>query len=362
MTRIGKDHMQGVSCGGVTAGAAEPMAILFCAEPKYFEPLAVAATSVVANAPGAAIDFHVLTCDHDDAAERALARCLAHGPRVSLTVHHVDPGLVNGFFVDRYLKKECYLRLLAAQVLPDAVKKVIYLDCDVVAVADLRSLWSDGLNGRLLAAAPDFPLIPQVRSRERLAALGIPAAFTYVNSGVLVMDLDRWRREAVAERLAAFIDRMGSRLDLHDQDAINAVLWDDINLLDYRWNVQARIYRCSRRSDPAEFRATRDARRAPAIIHYTGSEKPWLFRSRIPCKRAFRRYQAMTPWPDAGPRLASGWQRAEYRCDRALSSIGIDYLQVLYYARRLPAKLRLAGSTGASTTQPGIHMSETIDG
>ena len=341
MTQIERGEMDDRSFDGATTDQAAPMSILFCAEPKYFQPLAVAATSVMVNAQEAALDFHVLTCDRDAAAERKLARCFSHRRNVSLTIHHVDPALVSGFFVHRYLKKECYLRLLASRLLPDDIKKIIYLDCDVVAVADLRPLWTHELNGRLLAAAPDFPRIPQVRSRERLSALGIPATFTYVNSGVLVLDLERWRRESVAERLADYIVRMGSRLDLHDQDAINAVLWNDIYLLDYRWNVQARIYRCNRRSDPDDFDATRGARQEPAIIHYTGSEKPWLFRSRIPRKMAYLRYQRMTPWPDAGPRLASRLQRAEYRCARALSSVGIDYLQVLHYARRLPVKLKL---------------------
>jgi lipopolysaccharide biosynthesis glycosyltransferase len=95
-----------------------------------------------------------------------------------------------------------------------------------------------------------------------------------MNSGVLVIDRARWRQTHATERLLAFVRQRGSDLALHDQDAINGVLFDEIKTLDCRWNLQARMYRCGRRAAPHDYDATREARRRPAIIHYTGSEKP----------------------------------------------------------------------------------------
>lgn len=317
------------------------MRILFCANPEYFQHLAVAAASVIDNARGATIDFHVLTCDRDPGAEAKLEEGFAGFERVSLRIHHVDERALGGLFVDRYLTKECYLRLLAAEILPSDVEKVIYLDCDVVVLEDLRRLWAEDLGGKLLAAAPDYPRVPLVLSRDRLLSLGIPAGFTYMNSGVLVIDLARWRQTHATERLLAFVRQRGSDLALHDQDAINAVLFNEIKTLDCRWNLQARMYRCGRRAAPHDYDATREARRRPAIIHYTGSEKPWLFRSRTSRKRDYLRYLRRTPWRDAKPVLTSRAQSLEYSFDRLLSSFGIDVLQLLYYAKRVAEKLGL---------------------
>ena len=336
---------------GRTKSAGAPIRVLFCAEPKFFQPLAVAATSVIANAPGATLDFHVMTCDRDTAAEDKLRQCFAGHAKATLSIHHVDPGRVGDFFVDQHITKETYLRLLAPDVLPRDIERIIYLDCDLIVLDDLRDLWRHDLGGRTLAAAPDYPRIASVISPERFDLLGMPAGSTYVNAGVLVMDLIRWRREDVTRRLADYIARMGARLALHDQDAINAVLCDDISLLDCRWNVQTKLYLCRRASWPQDHAATLTARRDPAILHFTGPQKPWLFRSRTPRKRDYLRYQRLTPWRDATPPLAGPLQRAEYRLDRALSSVGVDYLQPIYYATRLPAKLGLVHDPYAATSQ-----------
>jgi lipopolysaccharide biosynthesis glycosyltransferase len=86
--------------------------------------------------------------------------------------------VLGGLLIGRYLKKECYLRLLAAEIPPSQVETVIYLDCDVVVLEDLRRLWAEDLGGTHLVAAPDFPHITLVLSRDRLLSLGAPAGFT----------------------------------------------------------------------------------------------------------------------------------------------------------------------------------------
>ena len=248
--------------------------------------------------------------------------------------------MIGAFFVDGFVSKECYLRLFAAEILPERIDRLIYLDSDIVVVDDLRPLWRLELGDNLVAAAPDYPLLPAVVSADRRQLLGMPVEHEYVNSGVLVMDLSRWRRDRATERLCRYIARQGARLTFYDQDAINAVLHDRIQLLDCRWNLQARMYASGRAVFPREFDATVEARRRPAIIHYTGSEKPWKFRSRIPRKGDYVRYRRRTAWRSVPPtENLSRLQRLEFAMDRALSLIGIDYLQVLWILRRTPAKL-----------------------
>jgi lipopolysaccharide biosynthesis glycosyltransferase len=162
-----------------------------------------------------------------------------------------------------------------------------------------------------------------------------------VNSGVLLLDLERWRREHLTRRLFDYIEHHGAALEFWDQDAINAVLHEVILVLDCRWNLQARMYRSGRRAFPMEFEATRGARRRPAIVHYTGSEKPWLLRSRTARKGDYFRYLDKTAWRGVPPPSATVMQRAEHRIDRLLSRVGIDYLEVLHQMRRAPRKLGL---------------------
>ena len=109
----------------------EAMAIVFCANPAYFQHLATAAVSAAANCHMSDLDIHVLSCDRDDNAERMLHESLRAYEHVSLSLHRVSDVSIKGYFIDGFITKECYLRLMVGEVLPERLKRVIYLDCDV---------------------------------------------------------------------------------------------------------------------------------------------------------------------------------------------------------------------------------------
>jgi lipopolysaccharide biosynthesis glycosyltransferase len=306
--------------------------IVFCANPSYFQHVAVAAVSLAANNPRSRLEIHLISGGHDVAEEERLFSSLGGWPGVSCTIHRFDCDKIGKFFVSRHISKEAYLRIFAPDVLPPEIDRVLYLDADLVVLDDLRELWHTKLDGTLLAAAPDL------FGQERRHALGIPDTRPYVNSGMLLLSLDGWRREGVTARLVRHIEEAGPSLELHDQDAINAVLHDAIRIVDRRWNVQTPMFRAVRRCFPEDFEAIREACRRPAIVHFSGPQKPWLFRASTPRKRDYFRYLEKTSWRGARPVLA-GLQRAEYRMDRVLCTMGVDYLQLAYKAGRGPAKL-----------------------
>ena len=234
--------------------------VLFCASRDYLQHAAVAAVSLLSTTPGPIV-FHVFTAEGDPAAEARLSDTLGRFPRIGLELYRVGyPGLSHAF-VDRYLTKEAYLRFLAPDVLPRDIGRVIYLDCDLVVVDDVLPLWNTDLRGAAVGAVADCDWTAGA-AENRLTRLGIPRRHVYVNSGVLVMDLDRWRRERLGERLFRFIEAKGASLAYHDQDALNAVLHSEIALLDRRWNVQVMMF--SRWIPPgASRRLPRDPRGMP---------------------------------------------------------------------------------------------------
>jgi lipopolysaccharide biosynthesis glycosyltransferase len=336
-----------------------PLQILFCANSSYFQHVAVAAVSLAENNKNRKIDLHLITCEIDHVSEHKLRNSLFSQNNLCFSVHYTVDWRLDRLFIDKHISKEAYLRILAPEVLPSHLDRIIYIDSDVVVLDDLQPLWDIDLGANVLAAAPDYPRLPPVIAPERRAALGIPQEWTYVNSGVLLLDVARWRRERLTERLFDYIDRHGPALEFWDQDAINAVLHQAILVVDCRWNLQARMYRSGRRGFPMEFQATQEARRRPAIVHFTGSEKPWLLRSRTARKGDYFRYLDKTAWRGALPPLTSTMQRLEYRADRLLSKAGIDYLQVLYEIGRAPAKL---GMLVAALAQRACRTTTAIVG
>ena len=90
-------------------------------------------------------------------------------------------------------------RLFIGTLLPKTVKRVLYLDCDTVVVQSIGNLWNLDLKGHVAGAVME-PTIYQVVKQE----IGLKEQDPYFNSGVLLIDLERWRADGVEKRLLDF--------------------------------------------------------------------------------------------------------------------------------------------------------------
>ena len=98
------------------------------------------------------------------------------------------------------------------------------------------------------------------------AQLGIDPETPYVNSGVLLIDVERWRAEGIGRAVLVDIAEHRSLYRWMDQDGLNAVLANRWALLPPEWNLQlgSKVYR---RNPPAL--------ETVGICHFTGIWKPW---------------------------------------------------------------------------------------
>jgi lipopolysaccharide biosynthesis glycosyltransferase len=119
--------------------------------------------------------------------------------------------------------------------------------------------------------------------------LGMPGAAPYFNAGVLVMDLERWRAGDVTTRLTDFLVRYGDTTWLSDQEALNAVLWNDWQPLDRCWNYITHVVESFL---PAPEQEPDD----PGIVHFAGRSKPWVFGTMPMYAEEWYRVLASTPW------------------------------------------------------------------
>lgn len=181
--------------------------------------------------------------------------------------------------------RETYLRLAIADALPAAVEKVICIDSDVIVTGDVFELWGMDLNGRTIAAVTDQ------WASSQCDTLGIPRG-VYFNAGILVMDLAKWRANDVSGKAVAFLDSRKGKLVFQDQDALNAVLFDDWLPLPHEWNAHSLIIDAW--TSPAP----------PALIHYTGRSKPWQFDNVHPFKDEYYKYLRMTEWSGYKPKIS----------------------------------------------------------
>jgi lipopolysaccharide biosynthesis glycosyltransferase len=273
----------------------QPIRVMFCCDPGYYQHLAVALASLLENNRRHALDITIVASARDKDAERRLLGTLPSHPDVEIHVKY--------FALDRHLAlptsfhitAESYLRILVLDTMPPDCERIIYLDCDLVVLAGLDGLWKTDIGDYAVAAVPD------PYGAERSNALGMPEGAAYVNAGVLFINVARWREEGIAARVIDYASHAGSRLEYHDQDAINAVLHGQILTLPFRWNCQAKMFRASKSLAESDRAAIYAATRNPAIVHYTTAQKPWMFTAFMPKRALYQRYLALTGWRDAPP-------------------------------------------------------------
>ena len=154
-----------------------------------------------------------------------------------------------------------YYRLFIASLFPQ-YDKAIYLDCDLVVLGDISELYRTDLGNNILGAAPEQFVQNTEEFREYAKnALGIdPDA--YVNAGVLLMNLEEFRKNKIEERFIRLITEHDFDLLDPDQAYLNYLCQGKIRVVSNGWNKEPMPLACEGRKN---------------IVHYALYKKPWQY-------------------------------------------------------------------------------------
>lgn len=292
--------------------------VLCAADENYVKPLAVTLHSA-ASSLKAGNHLHVLLMDGgiSESSWIGLRETLLGLP---ITVHVLRPNRkeISDLVTSHHITHTAYFRLLAAQLLPDSIDKVIYLDSDVLVKSDLTELWNFDVGDNYCLAAVDIacPFVDayQAQARYRQYKKAIPhlAAISpipnwrqlkldgsawYFNSGVMVLNLSRWRAESIDKKLLACLRDNATHVWCWDQYALNVVFAGQWGKLPARWNQGVHVFEFPDDDhspiDAVEFIQMRDD---PALVHFTTEFKPWEFRPYHPLRESFYERLDQTAW------------------------------------------------------------------
>ena len=129
------------------------------------------------------------------------------------------------------------------------------------------------------------------------------------NSGVMLIDLDKWRRENIESKLLEFIRKRNGKIQQGDQGALNAILSKETFCLEPRFNSVTIFYDFSYEEmmvyrKPVDFYPREEielAVREPSIIHYTPSflsKRPWYEDCPHRYDAELFKYKDISPWSD----------------------------------------------------------------
>jgi len=258
--------------------------------------------------------FYVIDAGLDEKARASLLDlCRDHG--IECSILDIDSRTLANLPAPRHLSPATYARLFIPKLLPDQ-SRAIYLDTDIVVCADITDLWQMDLDGNLVAGTVDGMINPAL-----LKEIGVPSD-RYINAGVLLMDLDRWRREGTVEKAIDELMRHPGR-EYDDQTAINVVANGRIKYLGREFNFMSQQLN--------QLPLTK-----PRILHYAGIFKPWSS-ARAPLGRIYDGYRlASAAGIPAPPKAERQWVALRKRV-LGLLALRPKYwrplLRVLHYDR-----------------------------
>ncbi len=205
-----------------------------------------------------------------------------------------------------------YLKLFLDYLLPECNERLLYIDCDTAVTGDLQELMSIDLKGNTLGMVKDSLVIKSKKS------IGFNKKDNYYNSGVILIDLAKWRERNCSTRILDHVKNVRIYGTV-DQDVLNVELKEEIfplpvkyNLqpvhLDYPYSLYCKIYKHEEEYYSEE--EITDAVREPGIIHYLRyiGESPWNEGNVHPGTKYFDKYLELSPWKGyQKKRRKNGW-------------------------------------------------------
>lgn len=171
-----------------------------------------------------------------------------------------------------------YARNYLATLLEPCVRRVIYLDSDLILVDDIAKLWNTTLGSRTIGA-PEYChanftkyFTKSFWSQKRFSGIFQYRKPCYFNTGVMVIDLVKWRANSYTKKIERWmeIQRKERIYELGSLPPFLLVFAGHVAPIEHRWNQHGLGGDNVRGS-------CRDLHAGPvSLLHWSGSGKPWL--------------------------------------------------------------------------------------
>ena len=293
----------------------DSVVVACAANAGYALPLTVMLKSASEHiSPGATIDAWVI----DDGIDARSRRRVEDSVEPNTKIHWLPSkgNELSGLPLWGRMPSTTYEKLTIADSLPEEIEKVIWLDCDMLVLADIAELWESPLENSHLLAVTDC-LIPTLASRFGVTGwkeLGRPGTSAYFNAGVMVIDTAKWRASRVSDASIDYLKTYRNAIYFWDQQALNAVLSGMWREIEARWNWSATLDRLNNKRNPLP----------PArIIHFNGNIKPWIVREALEFDKEYFRVLDTTAW--------TGWRPQQTLARSALGWYGSSRVRRLLY-------------------------------
>jgi lipopolysaccharide biosynthesis glycosyltransferase len=253
------------------------MNIVYSGNANYFPHIGISITSLVRhNKP---TNVYLLT---DMNSSLQSAELLKYSKSIGININVIIVNLASSSFrISKKIPIVAYYRLLLPDLLPD-IDKVIYLDGDIIINNSIEFLWNLNLQDNFIAAVEEL----EINKSLKINLFGTEAP--YFNSGVLVMDLQSFRKHKLTNLMLDFAANHKEKIIYHDQCTLNYFLQNKWLKLSATYNFMSCHFRNEQYSKEIP---------EPIVIHYNNYYgKPWDHYCLHPLKNLYLEIRSTTPW------------------------------------------------------------------
>lgn len=179
--------------------------------------------------------------------------------------------------------EEAYYRLLAPWILIN-YSKAIVMDCDIILTGDIADLYNIDITDYLIGAVKDIVFQGMINDytldvkKYATEEMGMDNPYDYVNTGVMLMNLNQFRKVFSPDKIISFAQE--HKMRIQEQDILNMLLEHKVKFLDLKYNFYTETNQFVSHVlgwAPLEYKEVyfHEKRMIPLFIHYASTPKPW---------------------------------------------------------------------------------------
>lgn len=245
------------------------MNLLVTLNDNYIKPLFIMLESLFDHEKET-MDIYLLYSDVSEKNRKRLKRYIESKKSRFIPIF-VEADVFRDAPVFRYFTKEMYYRLLCSRLLPETEERVLYLDPDILIRGSIAPFYNSDFLGKQIIGIEDYAIKHMLFKQKE--AIGFTKEDTYVNSGVILFNLEKMRKCFSLEDFIGLLEQYKDVISYPDQDLINLYFKEDMTIGERIYNFNTGYgsiggmikYALGLKKEPVE----------PVIVHYMGKSKPW---------------------------------------------------------------------------------------
>lgn len=248
------------------------MNLLFAIDKKNIDLLFTSVFSILKNG---GYDKYIIYVFHSDLNQENIDEIIKFYYEIEWHFIEIPKDMFKGFPTVKRYPEQIYYRLAAPLLLPNDLDRILYLDVDTIVINSLKELYEMDFESNLFVASTNTREFLTKINQIRLG-MQIDKDVPYVNTGVVLMNLNNLRNEFKMQDIRMFMESKKKLLYLPDQDILTGLYGNKVKIIDsLRFNLSDRaivLHNLRLKNEMIDMTWVKDN---TVIIHYYGKNKPW---------------------------------------------------------------------------------------